>query len=75
MALFLIKICVQEIFAYCWLFLIEKLMPEILTLSTALYDALVSYNRFSRAEVRQFGASGTKGLIYNRPFHSKIYDS
>ena len=37
--------------------------PDDLTLFTTLYDLSVSYNSFSKAKVRQLGASGTKGLI------------
>ena len=33
-----------------------------MTLSTTFYDVSVSCNRFSKTEMRQFGASGTDGL-------------
>ena len=50
-------------------FIIEKWMPDLLTLSTTFYDASVSRNLFSKAEMRQFGASGTEGLkIFNHTF-------
>ena len=43
-------------------FMIEKPWPNILTLSTILYDFSVSRNLFSMAEMPQFGAAGTEGL-------------
>ena len=45
--------------------MIEKPRPELLTLTTTFYDATVSRNLFSKAEMRQFGASGTEGLNTN----------
>ena len=36
---------------------------DILAQSTTLYDLSVSCNLFSKAEMRQFGAAGTEGLI------------
>ena len=44
-------------------FMIEKPRPDLLTLSTTFYDVSVLCNLFSKAEMRQFGASGTDGLI------------
>ena len=42
--------------------MIEKPRPDFLTLSTTFYDLSVSRNLFSKAEMRQFGTSGTEGL-------------
>ena len=42
--------------------MIEKLQPDLLTLSTTFYDGSVSRNLFLKSEMRQFGASGTEGL-------------
>ena len=42
--------------------MIEKRTPDLLTPSTIFYDVLVSCNRFSKAEMRQFGAAGSYGL-------------
>ena len=39
--------------------MIEKPRLDLLTLSTTFYDLSVSCNRFSKTEMRQFGASGT----------------
>ena len=39
-----------------------KPTPDLLTLSTTFYDFSVSLNLFAKAEMRQFGASGTEGL-------------
>ena len=36
----------------------EKTTPDLLTPSTTFYDVSVSCNIFSKAEMRQFGASG-----------------
>ena len=44
-------------------FMIEKPRPDLLTLSKTLYDLSVSRNLFSKAEMRQFGASGSDGFI------------
>ena len=41
----------------------KKPWPDVLTLSTTFYDVSVSWNLFSKAEMRRFGASGTKGFI------------
>ena len=46
--------------------MIQKPRPDLLTLSTTFYDLSVSCNIFSKAEMRQFGASGTQGLTYTR---------
>ena len=43
--------------------MIEKPQPDLLTLSTTFYELSVSRNLFSKAEIRQFGESGTEGLI------------
>ena len=43
-------------------YMIETSRPDLLTLSTTFYDLSLSHNLFSKAEVRQFGASGTEGL-------------
>ena len=43
----------------------RKPRPDLLTVSTTFYDLSVSRNRFSKAEMRQFGASGTEGLSGN----------
>ena len=43
-------------------FMIETLRSDFLTLSTTFCDLSVSNNLFSKAEKRQFGAVGTKGL-------------
>ena len=40
--------------------------PEILTLSSTFYDLSDSRNLFSKAEMRQFGATGTEGLKKHR---------
>ena len=42
--------------------MIEKWTPDLLTLSTIFYAASVSRNLFSKAEMSQFGASGTERL-------------
>ena len=42
--------------------MIEKPRPVLLTQPTEFYDLSVSRNLFSKAEMRQFGASGTEGL-------------
>ena len=52
--------------------MIEKTTPDLLTLLTTFYEVSVSFNRFSKTEMRQFGASGTDGLtniffIYREP--------
>ena len=44
--------------------MIEKWTPDLLRLPTTFYDVSVSCNRFSRTEMRLFGASGTDGLNY-----------
>ena len=44
--------------------MIEKLWPDFLTLSTTFYHLLVSRNLFSKAEIRQFGTSGTEGITF-----------
>ena len=46
-------------------FMIEKPRPDLLTLSTTFYDGSVSRNLFLKSEMRQFGASGTEGLMHN----------
>ena len=38
--------------------MIEKPRPDILTLSNTFNDLSVSYNLFSKAGMRQFGAAG-----------------
>ena len=43
-------------------FMIEKGTPDYLTLPMLFYDVSVSNNRFSKTEMRQFGASGTDRL-------------
>ena len=45
-------------------FMIEKLLPDVLTLSTTLYDLSVSRNLSYKAKIRQFGVSGTEGLSW-----------
>ena len=40
----------------------RKPRPGLLTLSAIFYELSDSYNIFSKAELRQFGASGTEGL-------------
>ena len=40
----------------------RKTTPDVLTLSASFYDLPVSRNLFSKAELRQFGSSGTVGL-------------
>ena len=40
--------------------MIEKPTPDVLTLITTSYDVSVSRNPFSKAEMRQFGASGNQ---------------
>lgn len=57
-----IKIYLPNMLAYWWLFPIDKLTPEILTLFTAFCDASVSYNCLSKVERGQFGASATERL-------------
>ena len=42
--------------------MLEKLWRDLLTLSTTFYDLSVSRNLFSKADMRQFGASVTDGL-------------
>ena len=42
--------------------MIGKRMPELLTPPTTFYYVSVSCNRFSRAEMRKFGALGTDGV-------------
>ena len=49
-------------------FIIEKLRPDLLTLFTTFYDLSVSRDLFSKAEIRQFGESGTEGLTNQNPF-------
>ena len=41
----------------------EKPRLDVLTLYTSFYDLSVSRNLFSKAEIRQFEASGTEKLI------------
>ena len=43
--------------------MIEKPRPELLTQFTTFFYLSVSRKLFSKAEMRQFGASGTEGLI------------
>ena len=38
----------------------------VLILSTTLFDLSVSHNLFSKAEMRQFVAAGTEGLILEK---------
>ena len=45
--------------------IIEKPRPDVLTPFTTFYDVSVSSNCFSRAKLRQFGASGTARLRSN----------
>ena len=40
-----------------------KTQPDVLTLSSTFYDHSVSHNFSSKAEMRKFGAAGTKGLM------------
>ena len=40
-------------------FMIEKPRPDLFTLFIIFYDLSVSHNLFSKAILRQFGASGT----------------
>ena len=42
--------------------MIEKPRHDLLTLTTTFYDASVSRNFFSKAEMRQFGASGNQHI-------------
>ena len=42
--------------------MIAKRTPDVLTLSKTFYGFSVSCNLFSKAETRQFGSAGTKGL-------------
>ena len=44
--------------------MIEKLRPDVLTLSPIFYDLSVSLNLFSKAEMRQFGANGKQPISY-----------
>ena len=44
-------------------FIIAKPPPDVVTLSTTFYDLSVSHNLFSKAEMGQFGAARTDGLI------------
>ena len=44
-------------------FMIKKWSPDLLTRSTTLYDVCVLCNLFSKAEMRQFGASGTNAHV------------
>ena len=41
--------------------MIEKPRPDLLTLSAIFYELSDLYNLLSKAEMRQFGASGTEG--------------
>ena len=42
--------------------MIEKPLPDLLTLSTTFYDLSVSRNLFSKAVMRRIGSSGTEWL-------------
>ena len=48
-------------------FMIEEPRPDLVTLSTALYDLSVSRNLFSKAEMRLFCALGTETLNSTAP--------
>ena len=45
--------------------MIEKLLPDLLTLSTTFKDLSVSCNLASKAKISQFGASGNRGVNIN----------
>ena len=45
-------------------FMIEKQTPDLLTLPTTFYYVSIPCDRSSKAEMRQLGTSGTKGLKY-----------
>ena len=49
--------------------MIEKWTPDLLTLPTTFYDVSVLCNRFSKTEMRQFGASTIHGLSDFRLFN------
>ena len=55
-------------------FMIEKWMPDLLTPSTTFYDVSVLWNLFSKAGMRQFGASGSQRICdcCNRPVNDKF---
>ena len=53
-------------------FMKGKLTPDFLTLPTTFYDVSVSCNRFSKTEMRQFGASGTDGLTKTMTNYTKL---
>ena len=60
-------------------FMIEKWTSDIFTLPTIFYDISVSCNRFSKTEMRQFGASGTdvlsdKGDSCVHKFQLEVFD-
>ena len=61
----IVTVCVIWQFFYL-LFVIEKPRPGLLTLSAIFYELSDTYNLFSKAEMRQFGALGTDWLNSTR---------